>query len=70
MDIVLIAYGFRTLANIVIVDLICADLVSWAASSRGMAMMIATQEKVMSYYDQHLEDNFISLVIDIFECLH
>jgi hypothetical protein len=33
-------------------------------------MMIATQEKVMSYYDQHLEDNFISLVIDIFECLH
>jgi hypothetical protein len=35
-----------------------------------MAMTIATRAKVLSYHDQHLEDDFILLAIEIFGCLH
>jgi hypothetical protein len=35
-----------------------------------MTMTIATWAKVVSYHDQHLEDDFILLAVKIFRCLH
>jgi hypothetical protein len=32
--------------------------------------MITTQAMIMSYYNQHLKDDFIPLIIEIFICLH
>ncbi len=32
--------------------------------------MITTQENIASYCDQHLEDDFIPLIVEIFGCLH
>jgi hypothetical protein len=69
MDIVLTIGGIHTLANVIIVDSIHADLVSLGASFGGVAMTIAAHAKVVSYHDQHLEDDFIFLV-EIFGYLH
>jgi hypothetical protein len=35
-----------------------------------MILMTATKGKVVSNHDQHLEDDFILLAIEIFGCLH
>jgi hypothetical protein len=59
MDIMFITNGIHILANVVIVDLIHVNLVLWIASYLGMAMTI--QAKIVSYYNQHLEDDFIPL---------
>jgi hypothetical protein len=67
---VLITNGIHILAIVIIVDSICANFILRVASSRGMITMIATQAKVVSYCNRHLEDNFILLVIEMFECLH
>jgi hypothetical protein len=70
MDIVLITNGTHTLANVVITNLTHVDLILQVAYSRKMAMMIVAQAKVVLYHDQHLEDDFILLAVEIFECLH
>ncbi len=67
---VLIVNGIRILANVVIVNSICANLILRVTYSQGMITMIATQVNVVSYCNQHLEDNFILLAIEIFGCLH
>jgi hypothetical protein len=69
MDVMVIADDTRILANIIIIDLICVDFVSWTASSQGEIMTIA-QAKVLSYHDRYPEDDFILLVVKIFGCLH
>jgi len=61
MDIMFLIDGICTLANIVIVDLICANLVLWVASFRGVAMMIAIQAQGESYWNQRPKDDFIPL---------
>jgi hypothetical protein len=66
---VFIAYGICVLANFIIVDLTCANFISQVISSWGMIATIATQAKVISYCDQHFEDDFITLVVEIFGCL-
>ncbi len=33
-------------------------------------MAIVVQEKIVSYCDRHLKDDFIPLVVEIFGCLH
>jgi hypothetical protein len=70
MDIVLTIEDIHTLANIIIIDLTCADLVLRITFSKGMAKMIVVETKVVSYHDQHPKDNFIPLAIEIFGCLH
>jgi hypothetical protein len=70
MDIVLTTNGTRTLVDVVIVNLTHVDLISQVAYSWGMATMIITQTKVVSYHDHHLEEDFIPLIIKIFGCLH
>jgi hypothetical protein len=59
MDIMFTIDGIHILANVVIVDLIHVNLVLWIASYSRMAMTI--QANIMSYYNQHLEDDFIPL---------
>jgi hypothetical protein len=70
MDIVLTANGICTLANIIIVDPTHVNLISQVAYSLGMFTTIATQAKIVSHYDQHLEDDFIPIAIEIFICLY
>jgi hypothetical protein len=70
MDIVLIADGIHTLADIVIVDPTHADLVSQATFSQGMVVTIVAQANIMSYCNRHPKDDFIPLTIKIFGCLH
>jgi hypothetical protein len=50
MDIILIIDGICTLANKIITNPICANLVLQATSSQGVASMITTQAKIVSYY--------------------
>jgi hypothetical protein len=70
MDIVFAINGICILVDIVISDSTHADLILWIDSSWGVVVMIVVQEKVVSYHDQHLEDDFIFLIVKIFECLH
>jgi hypothetical protein len=51
MDIVLITNGIYTLANVVIIKLTHANLVSQVTSSLGVATMITIQAKVVLYCD-------------------
>jgi hypothetical protein len=65
--------GIRILANVVIVGMIHAFLVSLSTFSRGLGFLtttIVTHAKVVSYCDRHPEDDFISLVVKIFGYLH
>jgi uncharacterized protein (DUF2062 family) len=43
--------GVHTLVDVVIVNPIRIDLVSWATFSHGVAMMVVTQTKDGLYYD-------------------
>jgi hypothetical protein len=70
MDIVFTTNGTHTLVNVDIVNPILMDLVSQVASSRGVVAMIVVHAKVVLYPNQHLQDNFTLLAIEIFECLH
>jgi hypothetical protein len=61
---------FSHLINIVIVDPTQIDLELQAVFSRGVATTIMAQTKDGLYHDQYSIDMFLSLVVDIFECLH
>jgi hypothetical protein len=63
MDIMFPIDGICTLANIVIIDLICANLVLWAVSFGRVAMMIVAQANGVSYQNQHPKDDFIPLAL-------
>jgi hypothetical protein len=58
MNIVLIVDATHTLVNVVTVDSTCANFLSQIAFSWGVVAMIAIQAKIVSYRDQHLEDDF------------
>jgi hypothetical protein len=70
VDIVLIANGICTLANIIIVDPTHVNLISQVAYSWGMVITIATQAKFVSHWDRHPKDDFIPIAIEIFICLY
>ncbi len=70
MNIVFIVDGTCTLINIIIVDSTYAKKNSQIIFFRKVVPMIATQAKIVSYCDQHLEDDFIPLAIKMFGCLH
>jgi len=67
VDIVFTVDGICILADIFIINLIHVDLISQAASSWGMVMMVTSQTKVVSYCDQHHEDDFIPLKVEILD---
>jgi hypothetical protein len=70
MDIVFTTNNIHTLAYVIIVNPICANLVLQAVFSQKMTMTIVIQAKIVSYCDSHPEDDFILLTINIFGCLH
>ncbi len=53
--------GIHILANGIIIDPTRVDIVSQVVSFWGMVMTIITQEKFVSYCNQHPKDNFIHL---------
>jgi hypothetical protein len=63
MDIMFPIDDICTLANIIIVDPICANLVLLAASFWRMAVRIAIQAQGVSYRDQHPKNNFVPLAL-------
>jgi hypothetical protein len=70
IDIVLITNGIFTLANIVITNPMCANLLPRSCTTQRFATSNAFQAKEMNYCNQHPNDQFFPLVIEIFWCLH
>jgi hypothetical protein len=70
MDIVLTVGGIRTLVNVVIIDMTHAFFVSLSVFSWGVATTIVAHAKVVSYCDQHPNDDIIPLILKIFGYLH
>lgn len=60
----------RTLTNVVIVDPIQANLVSWVALSCEVVVTLAAQMKGGLYHDYYSMDVFFFLAIEVFQCLH
>jgi hypothetical protein len=52
------------------VDLTHVNLVFQIVSSQKVATTITSQAKVVSYRNQHLENDFIFLIVEIFGYLH
>jgi hypothetical protein len=52
MDIVFTIIGIHTLADVVIVDPICANLVSQVVFSQRMMMTIVIQVKIVSFFKE------------------
>jgi hypothetical protein len=70
VDIVITRDNFRTLANVVIVDLICINLVQHALTTTMHATIIAFQDKARSYTEQTLGDDFIPFAIKTYDYFH
>ncbi len=68
INIVLLINIVRTLVDVIIVDPIRIDLVSWATLFRGVATIIMTQAKDGLYHDQFPTDMFLFLVVEVFGC--
>lgn len=62
--------GIHTLLNVIIVDLIWANLLSWMAFSYWVTMIMTTQVKEEFYCDYYLIHIFLPLGIEVFGCLH
>jgi hypothetical protein len=69
IDIVFTKYNIRILA-IVIVDPIWMDLFLWSCVIQGFVASNATQAKERSYLNWHPTNQFIPLVIEVFDYLH
>lgn len=65
MDIVFIANGIHTLADVVIVNSIRANLVSQATSYWGVITTIATQAKIVSYRNHHRVASMVDWVLSL-----
>jgi hypothetical protein len=70
VDIVIAKDNFQTLANVVIVDLICIDLVQHAMTTITHGTIVVVQDKSWPYIDRMLGIDFIPLVIGTYSCLH
>ncbi len=62
--------GICTLANVVIIDHIQANLVSQVALSHGVAITMAVQVKERLYHDYYPTDMFFPFAIEVFGSLH
>jgi hypothetical protein len=62
--------GILTLANFVIIDRTCVDLLPRSCTIQGFVASNATQAKERNYHDQHHIDQLLFLTIEIFGCLH
>jgi hypothetical protein len=62
--------GIHTLADVVIVDPMRVDLFSQSCATQRFATFNVGQAKEMSYRNQHPTNQFLPLVVEIFDCLH
>jgi len=69
VNIVFTKDGIHTLAKVVIVDLMCANLFIQSCTIQRFVDFDVAQTKKMSYCDWHL-DQFLFLTIEIFKYLH
>jgi len=67
---VLTKYGIRTLAEVVIVDPTLVNLLPQSFTNQGFVALDATQPKKKSYCNRHPTNQFLPLVIEVFDCLH
>jgi hypothetical protein len=65
VDIVITINNFRTLANIIIVNSTCIDLVQCVSMTTMHAITIVAQNKAWSYTKRTLGNNFIPLAINL-----
>ncbi len=69
MDIVITIDCFRTLANVVIADVIHTDSVQHVMMTTHASRVVA-QDKARSYIERTPGDDFIPLAIETHGCLH
>jgi hypothetical protein len=60
----------HTLVDVVIVDPTWMDLLPWSCATQGFVAFDVAQAKKQSYCDQHLADQFLPLVVEVFGCVH
>ncbi len=70
IDIVLTKDGIHTLANIIIVNSMQANLFSRSCTTQGFATSDITQAKERSYHNRQPTYQFLPLAIEVFGCLH
>jgi hypothetical protein len=70
VDIVIIRNNFCTLADIVIVDMTCTNLVYRVSTTTTHVATVAAQDKAQSCIEQALGDDFIPLAIETYSCFH
>jgi hypothetical protein len=58
--------GLCTLVDVVIIDAIRVDLVSWVVLFHGVAVIVTIQAKDGFYYNWFLADMFLPLVVKVF----
>jgi hypothetical protein len=69
IDIVFTKYNICILA-VVIVDPTWTDLLPWSCAIQGFVASNAAQAKERSYLNWHPINQFLPLVIEVFDCLH
>jgi hypothetical protein len=62
--------GIRTLANVIIVDSMWANLLPWSYATQGFVASNVVQAKEISYHNRHPIDQFLPFSIEVFDCLH
>jgi hypothetical protein len=58
--------GLCTLVDVVIIDAIRIDLISWVVLFHGLVAIVAVQAKDGFYYNWFLPDMFVPLVVKVF----
>lgn len=62
--------GICTLDNVIIVDPIRTNLVSWVVLSHGVVVAMAAQVKEGLYRNHYPVNMFLPLTIEVFGCFH
>jgi hypothetical protein len=70
VDIVLTKDGIYTLTNVVIVDPMWTNLLSWSCTIKRFIAFDVTQAKEMNFHNRHPIDQIFHLAIEVFGCLH
>jgi hypothetical protein len=70
VNIVLNKDGIHTLIDVVIANLIRADLFPQSCVTQRFVVFYVVQTKKQNYHDQHPANQFFPLTMEIFGCLH
>jgi hypothetical protein len=70
VDILIIRNGFRTLLDVIIVDMTHLNMVQQTSMTITHAMVMVVLEKSRTYAKRTLGDDFIPFAIEMYGCLH